>query len=218
VDLDDVGPVSRRRGQELENALLDAAWEELTAGGYGAFTIDGVAERAKTSRPVLYRRWKNRDELMVAAIKRFTTRDRKPVPDTGTLRGDLIELLERTSGARLALAAIISVQLASYYQATQTSPADLRQQLLGDRTTSVDVVIARAVERGEIDPRRLTPRIIALPFDLFRHEVMMNLGPIPAQTITEIVDDIFLPLVEWTDGRWPLRPREAIEEEVGGDR
>jgi AcrR family transcriptional regulator len=218
VDLDDVGPVSRRRGQELEDALLDAAWEELKAGGYGAFTIDSVAERAETSRPVLYRRWKNRDELMLAAIKHFTTRDRKPVPDTGTLRGDLIELLDRAGGAPLALAAIISVQLGSYYQATQSSPADLRQQLLGDRTTSVDVVIARAVERGEIDPGRLTPRIIALPFDLFRHEVMMNLGPIPAQTITEIVDDIFLPLVEWTDGRWPLRPREASEEEVGGDR
>jgi len=53
----------------------------------------------------------------------------------------------------------------------------------------------RAVQRGEIDPARLTPRIAALPFDLVRHEVMMTLAPVPKDTIIEIVDDIFLPLV-----------------------
>ncbi|WP_460358133.1 TetR family transcriptional regulator [Actinoallomurus acanthiterrae] len=37
---------SRRRGQELEDALLDAAWEELAEVGYGRFTIEGVAARA----------------------------------------------------------------------------------------------------------------------------------------------------------------------------
>jgi len=59
----------------------------------------------------------------------------------------------------------------------------------------MEIIVRRAVERGEIDPARLTPRIAALPFDLVRQEVMMTLAPVPKDTIVEIVDDIFLPLV-----------------------
>jgi AcrR family transcriptional regulator len=47
---------TRRRGAELEQAILDAAWEQLIAEGYEHFTIDTVAARARTSKPVLYRR------------------------------------------------------------------------------------------------------------------------------------------------------------------
>ena len=43
------------RGAELEEALLDAAWAELQEVGYPAFTYEGVAQRAGTSKPVLYR-------------------------------------------------------------------------------------------------------------------------------------------------------------------
>ena len=92
------------------------------------------------------------------------------------------------------MAAVISVQLGAYYQETGTTPADLREQLLGERPTAMDTVIRRALERA-IDITRLTPRICTLPFDLVRHEALMTLQPIPPETILEIVDDIFLPLV-----------------------
>ncbi|WP_419817645.1 TetR-like C-terminal domain-containing protein [Glaciibacter flavus] len=60
----------------------------------------------------------------------------------------------------------------------------------------MDVILARGVERGEIDPARITPRISSLPFDLFRHELLMTLQAVPDETIEEFVDEIFLPLVE----------------------
>ena len=53
----------------------------------------------------------------------------------------------------------------------------------------------RAVQRGEVDPARLTPRILDLPFALFRHEMMMTLKPVPDHVLRQIVDDIFIPLV-----------------------
>jgi AcrR family transcriptional regulator len=46
----------RRRGRHLEDALLDAAWAELTERGYAGFTLESVAKRAGTSTPVIYRR------------------------------------------------------------------------------------------------------------------------------------------------------------------
>ena len=195
MDLTEGAPIRRRRGRELEHAILGAAWDALLHGGYATFTIDAVAERAGTSRPVLYRRWKTREDLALAAVAYYIARDVRPVPDTGTLRDDLIAVLLDANESRIAMAAIIVGQLGAYYRETGTSPAELRRQILGERTGVMDIVVDRAVERGEIDPARLTPRIASLPFDLLRHEVMMTLAPVPKDTIVEIVDDIFLPLV-----------------------
>jgi hypothetical protein len=67
--------------------------------------------------------------------------------------------------------------------------------MIGGRTTATQRAIERAVSRGEIDPARLTPRIASLPFDLWRHELMMTLKPVPDHVLRQIVDDIFIPLV-----------------------
>jgi AcrR family transcriptional regulator len=195
VNLDGEGVARRRRGRELEDALLDAAWAQLVASGYGAFTLDAVAERAGTSKPVIYRRWPTRQELVFAAVQHFFTRSSRPVPDTGSLRGDTVALLAQANETRAAVTAVISVQLGSYYQESGTTPAELRQQLLRDRDSAMETVVQRALERGEIATSQLNPRIIALPFDLLRQEALMTLKAVPTDVIIEIVDTIFLPLV-----------------------
>jgi AcrR family transcriptional regulator len=144
---------------------------------------------------VIYRRWPNREALVLAAIRHFYAQGTQPVPDTGTLRVDLIALRTQANDSRRAMAAVFSAQLGAYYQETGTTPADLREQLIGDRPSAIDTVMQRVLERGEITATQLTPRISSLPFDLVRHEALMTLQPIPAGTILEIVDDIFLPLV-----------------------
>ena len=85
--------------------------------------------------------------------------------------------------------------LGSYYSQTGNTPAQLREEFIGNQTTSLEIVINRAIERGEVDPAQLTPRIINLPSDLFRHEILMTLKPVPDHVIRQIVDDIFIPLV-----------------------
>ena len=186
---------TRRRGAELERAILDAAWEQLTAEGYGHFTIDTVAARAQTSTPVLYRRWKTREDLLRATVRHRGAADPPAIPDTGTLRGDLLALLARANSDRNPMVALISSMLGSYYNQTGPTPAELRDAFLSQRGSVVEQVINRAVERGEIDPARLTPRIVELPFALFRHEMMMTLKPVPDHVLRQIVDDIFIPLV-----------------------
>jgi AcrR family transcriptional regulator len=197
VDLEGVGaPARRRRGQELEDALLDAAWEELIERGYGAFTIEAVAERAHTSRPVLYRRWPRREDLLKATLRRQWDRSDFPAPDTGSLRGDLRALLLAWNEQHWGLVAVLSVQLAGFFTETGVTLAELREHLLAGRGPSrLGLIIDRAVERGEVDPERLTPRVMTLPFDLFRHEMLMTAKPVPESVILEIVDTIFLPLV-----------------------
>jgi len=191
----DAAPQQRRRGKALEDALLDAAWNELIRAGYSAMTMESVAAQAQTSRPVLYRRWGTKAELVMAALHHYDESTQVSVPNTGSFREDIIELMREGNRRRSALAAVMSIQMAGFYEETGATPADLRERLLGGRTSSLDVVVERAAERGEIDATRLTARMKRFPFDLFRNELMMRLEAVPERVILEIVDDIYLPLV-----------------------
>src|ERR1700721_1720719 len=87
----------RRRGSLLEDAILDAAWAELTEQGYADMTLEAVAKRAGTSRPVLHRRWPTRMKLATAAIVRHLTRNPLSVPDLGSVRDEIRLLLRGLS-------------------------------------------------------------------------------------------------------------------------
>ncbi len=192
----------RRRGAELEEAILGAAWEQLLAGGYGNFTVDAVAERAETSRSVLYRRWPDRNTLLEAALAHGLRQGIVSAPDEGSLRADAIELLARSNTTRGQLAPLISVLLGTYFAETGRSFADIREQMLAGRTSGAwDEILDRAILRGEVDPARLTPRIRTVAFDLFRHQLFMTLSPLAHSDIVGIVDEVFLPLVA------PQQPR-----------
>src|ERR1035438_10184192 len=86
-------PATRRRGDALRSDILDVVIDELHDHGYSGVTYDGVARRAHTSKPVLYRRWRSRAHLVLDAL----TAQLPPVipaPDTGSQRGDLVALLQ----------------------------------------------------------------------------------------------------------------------------
>jgi AcrR family transcriptional regulator len=188
-------PQLRRRGSRLEEALLQAAWDELVEVGYSALTMEGVAVRARTSRAVLYRRWSGRPQLVVAALQHHIGTDPFQVPDTGSLRDDLLAVLRHVS-SNGDMAGVLSFLIADSFNEFGISPAVLRQRALaGNENGGSALVIERAIARGEIDPGRLSPRVRSLPLDLVRHELMMTQAPVPDATLVEIVDEIFLPLV-----------------------
>jgi AcrR family transcriptional regulator len=201
------GVPQRRRGRVLEEALLDAAWTELTERGYDEFTIDAAATRAGTSRAVLYRRWPSKQELVHAALVHAVAKDLVVAPDTGTLRGDVIALLRRANTKRARVATLLMAHLGDLYRATGTNLSELIASIEGGPDTAMDAPIQRAIARGEIRPDQLTARIAQLPVALFRYEILMTLQPIPDSVIEEIVDSIFLPLLhrgEPADGAHPI--------------
>jgi AcrR family transcriptional regulator len=200
MSLNATGVARRRRGPALEEALLDAAWAELTERGYDDLTIDAVAVRAGTSRAVLYRRWPNKQELLLAALAHVVAKDVVVTPDTGSLRGDVIALLQQANKVRVGLATQLFTQLGGFYRQTGASLAELSASVQGGgENPLLDQAIQRAIDRGEIDPARVTERIARVPVDLFRYEILMTLRPLSDAAIDEIVDTIFLPLLGWRD-------------------
>jgi len=184
----------RRRGAELEAALLDATWQELLDKGYGAMTYEAVAERAQTSRAVLYRRWPRKHDLALAAVARVLADEPTQAPDTGSLREDVISLLHGANDAR----ARIAVQLASRLDSSDDDVltlADLRDAIARRTQDRMGEILERARARGEISTTDLPRRVKYVPFALLGYYVLITQKAAPAEEITQIVDEVFLPLV-----------------------
>ncbi len=184
----------RRRGAELDSAILDAGWEQLLDAGYAGFTIDAVAARSASARSVLYRRWPTRLALLEAVIRRRGEIDVIDVPDTGTLRGDVLAVLTDFNARRAGTMGLFAALLGAYYDEAGGSPAKLRALFVPDGPSIMSQIAERAVARGELATLP-PPRVLNLPADLLRHELFMTMAAVPQDTIIEIVDDVFLPLV-----------------------
>ena len=186
---------TRRRGAELDEAIIDAAWAELAEHGYAGLTMETVANRACTSRSVLARRWDGKAALAVAAIRHQLSKHPLNVPDRGNLREELLEYLDRLSDLAPISGVVFSVALNGAFRETYASRQALRQALRDGRPDNLGLILRRAVERHEIDPAKLVAPIETLLNDLIRHYVVMHRSAPPKDLRVAWVDAIFLPLV-----------------------
>ena len=100
------GPDAERLHQGEDQAGAEAAWNELVDVGFAGLTMESVAARARTGVAALYRRWANKDQLVLAAIEHYGRAHPVEIPDSGTLRGDLLALLTSMSSARATFMAV----------------------------------------------------------------------------------------------------------------
>jgi AcrR family transcriptional regulator len=185
---------SRRRGEELEHALLTAAWAELLDVGYPKLTMENVAARAGTSKPVIYRRWPTKAKLVIAALAHNAPLQESEI-DTGSLRGDLLELVGRgIEQFRRAPGDTLPGLIAD----TFGEPDVFEKLRRRDQDETVELIrpfLTRAVERGELRTDQCSDRVLRLPFDLLRSQTLFYGAMADDDAIIEIVDDIALPLL-----------------------
>ncbi|GAA0208149.1 TetR/AcrR family transcriptional regulator [Saccharothrix mutabilis subsp. mutabilis] len=185
---------TRRRGADLEEAILDAAAAELTEHGYAALTMDKVAKRAGTNKNALYRRWPNRAALAIAAYKHLVSAE-TPVPDTGELRGDALELLRRANSYWSSPQGAVLRDLMGSIGLPELL-AQARDEVADAGSAWWLTVVQRAVARGEARPEALRPRVATVPIALLRNEFLTSGTPtVPDRVLVEIVDEVYLPLV-----------------------
>jgi AcrR family transcriptional regulator len=185
----------RRRGEALNEAIFQAVLDELAEVGYARLTMERVAERARAGKASIYRRWPSRVELVMDAVYHVLP-DPSSAPDTGTLRGDVLVVLRETgrllSGpAGEALRGLLSEALAD-----ETRAAVFRRRSHGLGRRMMQEVARRAVERGEIDARAVTPRRLDVGQALLRQHFLFAGPPIPDDLVVEIVDEVVVPLLK----------------------
>lgn len=166
--------------------------------------MDRVARRAGTNKNAIYRRWPNRAVLGLAAYRQLVVADQE-LPDTGELRGDVLELLRRANRHLSSPAGDILRSLLASAGDDPQLLAQLRELTTDAGSGTWLTVLGRAVARGEVAPEPLHPRVATVAVVLLRNEYITRGTPtVPDSVLVEIVDEVYLPLIR---GRRPNPPR-----------
>jgi len=133
--------------ENVDAAILNTAWRLLLEEGYARMSIARVAEEARVGRPAIYRRYRDKSELVAAVLADKAARV-EPI-DTGSTRGDLIAHLE-FARRRFAveLAGTLLVESRKHPELLE----NFRQRMLGPRVGDIAAALERGKERGEIRP------------------------------------------------------------------
>ncbi len=166
-----------------ENEVLDAAVEVLAEVGYDRLTMDQVALAAHASKATLYRRWSTKAELVVDAVSRAKGLPGPEVPDTGSLRGDLMALACGPAGMtdRLPMSVLGGLLTALHTDAELS--AAWRQRFLAPRMAVTLTVFDRAARRGEVDPD--------LDLEML-HTVLPSMCAFHSTVLGHVVDESFV--------------------------
>lgn len=191
---------TRRRGTALEKALLEACWQELQQVGYSGLTVEAVAKRARTSKPVIYRRWPTLPEFVLAALLHHMPVSAAALPDTGTMRGDLRGVLELMS-RRLNEVLVALPGLLADFHTNRALFERMRAEVFGPAGDIMRIIATRAADRGEIPTAILPQRTLTAPIDLARYELLFNARPLDTETIESIIDHVAIPLLHCPPAR-----------------
>jgi AcrR family transcriptional regulator len=182
----------RKRDASRDDALCQAALEVLADVGYDRLTIDAVAARAGAGKATCYRRWAGKAELVVDAIGRVKAQPE--MPDTGTLRGDLVELTRHFHDADDTFQTEVQAGLVSGLVHDAKLREVFAEQFIAPRKAVFRTVFERAVARGEIAP---VPNFELLsdvvPSMAFHRLILTGRAPDRAFVLT-VIDQIVLPL------------------------
>jgi len=147
------------RGKKVRDAVLAATRRELRETGYAALSVENVARRAGVHKTTVYRRWNDRENLIVEAVSEEIGQD-IPIPDTGALETDLRALAR--SFVRWATSEAGRALLATLLSDAVRIPeiAEARRRIFEDRLRRGGPVIERAIERGEIPADTVPAEVI----------------------------------------------------------
>ncbi|GAB3131449.1 TetR/AcrR family transcriptional regulator [Tsukamurella serpentis] len=127
--------------------IFDVALRQLSDKGYDALTIEGIAQEAEVNKTTLYRWWSGKDELLSAALRHGELLQ-ITVPDTGSLRGDLIDVLGQISA--LLESPYTRALIAVVIGGGRPGLEHLATEFVHDRLLRHGEVVAHAKARREI--------------------------------------------------------------------
>lgn len=178
----------RPRSVEADRAIVGATLALLEEVGYTQLTMAGVADRAGVSTATLYRRVTCKEELVVGALQSIVP-DRPPV-DTGSLEGDLREVLARMGETLGGRHGRLLLSLAGETVRHPTLGEAVRARLSAPLRESLVAMLARAVDRGEIPPPADSELALGLVLGPLHYRLLVS-----GEAITPEVLDRLVPML-----------------------
>jgi AcrR family transcriptional regulator len=194
----------RRGRRDRHKEILEATLAELQEVGYDRMTMDAVARRAGASKATLYRHWPGKPDLVVSAINYMKGADADVIPDTGSLRGDLMALLLSTQRhAGNEQLCMMRGMVSACGHDPELAKAFFEQIVDRKRSSALSILV-RAQQRGEVSEQTDIHFLVdtAPAMLIFRH--LLTTLPVDEAFLTRLVDDVWMPLLSSTPSSSPV--------------
>lgn len=189
--------LGRKRDHTRDPEILAAALDVLAETGYDGMTIDMVANRAKAGKATVYRRWASKGELIVDAVACMKTQDidYEHLPDTGTLRGDLVAMIKphaiEDGEKKLQIMAGLMSMLSRDPELADAANA----AIVEPRARVNRILMRRAAERGEISADCDIERLALIAPSMSAYRVLIQRKPVDKAFLISLIDGVVLPAV-----------------------
>jgi AcrR family transcriptional regulator len=183
------GPTRRPGGRSarVRTAVIDATLAELAEHGYSGLSLDGVASRADVHKTTVYRRWRTRETLVLDAMLEQAALT-VAVPDTGSLRGDLLELARRSAAIQSSPAGEAVVRAVAGEAAGNPDIAAASRLFWAERLELDRTILGRARDRGEIGPETESSPVIEALLGPLYFRLLVTGQPLDDAYIAKIVE------------------------------
>jgi len=196
----------RRRGDDLLEDLFDATFRLMNEVGHTNLTFQQIADAAKTSRTVLYRRWPTTFDLLqdiytYKAKKLFAGDFFDEIKSTESMRDDLIQLLSTYQNVyeEIGIEVLNNYFYIRMQDKERTKKPIVHVSAVEKHVQAVRKILSNAERRGE-KPRKVSKITLMLPFDLIRMENLVRMeNGVNLNRIETMVDEILLPVFKETD-------------------
>ncbi|TQS42145.1 TetR/AcrR family transcriptional regulator [Cryptosporangium phraense] len=189
----------RKRDHTRDPEILDAAIEVLAENGYDCMTIDQVAARAKAGKATLYRRWPSKAELVIDAVGCLKKDSYENLPDTGTLRGDLLAMMRPPTIEDAQKKIRIMSGVVSMLDRSPELGEALRAAMVEPRAAANRVLMRRAIDRGEIRADCDIEMLAMVSASMVFYRTMIMRQAVDREFLVSIIDEVLLPAVRKTD-------------------
>ena len=195
--------LGRRRDHTRDPEILAAAIDVLAETGFDGMTIDMVAARAKAGKATLYRRWPSKAELVLDAVVCMKAADISPasLPDTGSLRGDLIALIKPRSIEEGEKKLQVMAGLVSMLSQSPELADAANAAIVEPRAALNRLLLQRAVDRGEISPDCDIDTLAVLMPAMAAFRILVQRKPMDREFLMSLIDGIIVPAAGLGHGR-----------------
>jgi AcrR family transcriptional regulator len=187
----------RPRDPSRDGVIRAAILRLLAEVGYGALTMDAVAAEAGVGKATIYRRWRTKQDLVVDTISDLNRAEAIP-PDTGSLEGDLRQMLRQMVGVINGPAGAATLSLLSTVPHQPALAAAFRNGPLAVWRQAFERIWARAEERGEVRPGVAGSRRAEATSALLVQRWLLTGEPVDEAYADEVLDTVVLPLLRTT--------------------
>ena len=185
----DRGNLRSGRTARSKDLILQAALATMTEVGVRKMTIEAVAATAGVAKTTIYRWWRSKGLLVLDAFDHgFAVLESAKSPDTGSLKGDLSELMRQVIESRGSVAERLGPQIIAEAQSDQELAAAIYSRIVAPYRILHQSIFEAAAARGEISRSFDTELLFDALYGAYFHRLLLHHGKIDTAFFESLVD------------------------------